>query len=189
TMPIIGDSMEFFTIDKMSLGVEVGNVYVDYAGKLSGKEFVGRAYMQKVVMSAPFIPWYWGRFIFENGSVLVFFLLWVELPGVSRTIYSQGKFYDVENKTYHQFDDFEIKRISNTNYWTVIHDSNEKNIFVLMESYTNNVFVMKSRGEFNYDEMFAEIKEIRIKVGDRIFSNDEFGKGSGSLEAATGFAF
>ncbi|MCE7735562.1 MAG: hypothetical protein GPJ54_11835 [Candidatus Heimdallarchaeota archaeon] len=189
TMPKIGDSMEFFTIDKMNFGVEVGNVYLDYTGKLSGGEFVGRAYMQKVVMSAPFIPWYWGRFIFENGSVMVFFLLWVELPGISKTIYSQGKFYDVEAQTYHKFDDFEIKRTKNTDYWTLTHDSEEKNVYVLMESYTNNVFVMKSRGEFNYDEMFVEIKEIRIKIGDRIYDENEFGKGSGSLEAATGFAF
>ncbi|MHA2028990.1 MAG: hypothetical protein ACW99A_07210 [Candidatus Kariarchaeaceae archaeon] len=188
-MPKIGDSMEFFAIDKMNFGVEVGNVYLDYSGKIEDTNFVGRAYMQKVVMSAPFIPWYWGRFVFENGSVLVFFLLWVELPGVSRTIYSQGKFYDVESETYHKFDDFKVERVRNTNYWTLIHDSKEKNVYVLLESYTNNVFVMKSKGEFNYDEMFAEIKEIRIAIGDRIYDNDEFGKGAGSLEAATGFAF
>lgn len=188
-MPKIGDSMEFFTIDKMNFGVEVGNVYLDYTGTLSGEPFVGRNYMQKVVMSAPFIPWYWGRFVFENGSVMVFFLLWVELPGITRTIYSSGKFYDVESETYHQFDDFKVERVKNTNYWTLTHDSAEKNVFVLMDAYTNNVFVMKSRGEFNYDEMFVEVKEIRIKVGDRIYDEEQFGNGSGSLEAATGFAF
>jgi hypothetical protein len=188
-MPMIGDSMEFFAIDKMNFGVEVGNVYLDYSGEIEKNNFDGRAYMQKVVMSAPFIPWYWGRFVFENGSVLVFFLLWVELPGVSRIIYSQGKFYDVESKSYHKFDDFKVERVKNTNYWTLIHDSQGKNVFLLLESYTNNVFVMKSKGEFNYDEMFAEIKEIRIAIGDRVYDSDEFGKGSGSLEAATGFAF
>lgn len=188
-MPKIGDSMEFFAIDKVNMGVEVGNVYLDYNGRITGDEFMGRAYMQKVVMSAPFIPWYWGRFIFDNGSVLVFFLLWVELPGISKTVYSQGKFYDVDTQTYHKFDNFKVERTKNTNYWTLIHDSEEMTVYILMEAYTNNVFVMKSKGEFNYDEMFAEIKEIRIKYQDKIYDNSVFGKGSGSLEAATGFAF
>jgi hypothetical protein len=185
----IGDSMEFFSIEKFNMGVEVGNVYLDYEGLLHGEKFVGRAYMQKVVMSAPFIPWYWGRFVFENGSVFVFFLLWIDLPGPDRVIYSQGKYFDVDTREYKVFSDFKIEKVKGTTYFILRHDSQERNVFLLMDSYTNNEFIMRSKGEFRYNEMFTEVKEIRIREGDQILGTDFFGHGSGSLEEATGMSF
>jgi hypothetical protein len=187
--PKIGDAMEFFSIEKFNMGVEVGNVYLDYTGTLEADEFRGRAYMQKVVMSAPFIPWYWGRFVFANGSVIVFFLLWVDLPGPDRVIYSQGKYYDIENKEYKVFNDFKIDKVKGTNYFILHHDSDQRNVFILMDSYTNNTFIMRSRGEFRYNEMFTEIREIKIREGKNIYDSDYFGKGCGSLEEATGMSF
>ena len=189
TAPKIGDSMEFFSIDRFNMGVVVGNVYLDFEGQIAEQDFKGRAYMQKVVMSAPFIPWYWGRFVFQNGSVLVFFLLWVDFPGMDRVIYTQGKFYDVEQQKYHVFKNFNIDHYENTPYFILHHQSEKYNIFVMMDCYTNNIFRMESRGEFVYNEMFAEIREIRIEIGDDLYDNNYFGKGSGSLEEATGMCF
>ena len=188
-MPKYGDSLEFFSIERANLGVEIGNVYLDYDGTMDGKHFEGRCYMQKVIMSAPFIPWYWGRFVFSNGSVLVFFLLWVDLPGIDRTIYSQAKFYDTDTKSYRVISNFEVRNIEGTDYWEVAHHSKNSTMFVLLKVYTNNVFEMRSKGEFRYNETFSEIREIYIEYEGKVYDNDWFGEGSGSLEQATGMAF
>lgn len=187
SIPKIGDSMEFFSIEKFNFGVEVGNVYLDFTGTLSKNQFNGRAYMQKVIMSAPFVPWYWGRFVFENGSILVFFLIWVDLPGVDRILYSQGKVFIVEENNYKVFRDFEVQKIKNTDYWTLVSNNKDYSVFLLIEAYTNNTFLLRSKGEFRYNEMFAEIKEIKIRDRDLVLDNSYFGKGVGSLEDAKGF--
>ena len=187
--PKQADAIEFFGFEKANFGVEIGNTYLDFEGKLGGETFVGRSYMQKVIMSAPFVPWYWGRFVFENGSVLVFFLLWIEVAGIKKTLYSQAKIYDIDTNTYIKIDSFDVKNIKNTSYWIMTHDSEDYNFFVLIDAYASNVFTMKSKGEFTYNEMFAEVKEIKIQLNNKILDNAVLGKGSGSLEAANGIAF
>lgn len=188
-MPKSADAIEFFTFEKANFASKIGNAYLDFTGTVNGQPFRGRNYMQKVLMTAPFIPWYWGRFVFDNGSVLVFFLMWVEVSGIKKTVYSQAKIFDTETGDYVKIDDFKMKNIKGTNYWMLTHDSKNANYFVLLEAYANNVFRMKARGEFRYNEMFAEIKEIKIKHREKIFDNENLGRGVGSLEAATGIAF
>ncbi|MCY3410526.1 MAG: hypothetical protein INQ03_02710 [Candidatus Heimdallarchaeota archaeon] len=188
-LPEAGDSIEFFNFEKANLGSEIGNAYLDFSGTIEGNAFHGRNYLQKVIMSAPFIPWYWGRFIFDSGSVLVFFLMWVEMSGVKRTVYSQLKLYDIQTKEYVKIDDYKIEQPKGTNYFIITQDSEESNFFALIHAYANNVFSMSATGVFTYDEMFAEVKELRFVTTESKYTTEILGKGVGSLEKATGMAF
>jgi len=56
------------------------NAYFKYQGKIKGEDSKGIAFIQKVAINMPFIPWRWGRTFFENGAQLDFYEPRVVVP-------------------------------------------------------------------------------------------------------------
>jgi len=57
--PASGFDMEVLNELKMRLNYQVYNLYYDFEGLLNGREYRGRCYLQKVLLSTPLVPWYW----------------------------------------------------------------------------------------------------------------------------------
>jgi hypothetical protein len=184
-----GDSLEFYQFFKGNFGFDLGNTYLDFKGHINNQHFNGRSYVQKVVVTAPFLPWYWGRIIFENGSVLVLFKVWLEIGGAKKTMFNRLKFINSKTSKETIFEDFDHYNVVDTNYWITTAKNEENQIFVLFDVYVNDKFHFKSRGELIYNEMFAEVKEIRVNLKDEKLEQEELGHGVGSLEETKGIVF
>ncbi len=74
-------------------------------GKIKNEKITGSAYLQRVYINSPTVPWYWGVFHFDNGSVLIYFN--PNLAG--KSIKRQISFFD-SNKLY-KFKKMKVKRI------------------------------------------------------------------------------
>lgn len=73
-------------------------------GVVDGKPITGTAYFQRVFVTAPAVPWYWGVFHFANGAVLTYFN--PRLMG--KSIKKDISFFD--GKEMHNIKDIKVKR-------------------------------------------------------------------------------
>ena len=114
--PKSGKPFEFNQFFVGNLGFDLGNLYFDFQGKLSDEAFNGNSYVQKVIITAPFVPWYWSRLVFENGSWLLFFQSWIEFRGIKKQISSGARFYDVSKDREYEIEEFDFKQQNNQSW-------------------------------------------------------------------------
>ncbi len=158
------------------IGYGLVNIYFDFKGKMLGRDFSGKCYVQKVIITSPFLPWNWGRFYFADGGIFEFFALYYPLiPGKFR-LFSNAHYFDFKANRTLRFKDLKIEKTPDGGRWHVYG----KNYSLFAKAYSSHPFTMRGFGEFKYLEFLSEAVDFSVKGRDR-------GKGFGFLEDAFGF--
>jgi len=167
-----------FFVDKFGGGM--GNLFHVFRGRLNGKPFEGSAYLQKVVASFPSVPWHWVRLAFEDGSV--FDLFNINIAG--KQVFSRLNFYYAKEDRNHVIENIKINTYLEKEKWVA---EKKDEVFLEASAYSIQPFVIKTIGEFHYDEYMIEAKDLEIKLGKKKITLEELGKGQGTSENAYGF--
>ncbi len=178
------ESFEFGSHFKSFVGFASINLYFDFTGMLNGKKFTGKCYVQKVVVVGPFIPWYWGRIVFSNGSILTYFEPRIELSKFNHKLHSSLQFYDNTKDKKYIFKDLTIKKFGKNNPRWVI-TANKGKVFISLKSYSSHKFTFEKIGSFTYIEYLSEVTDISID--DCEIDTSELGSGFGLIEDAKGY--
>ena len=175
---------EFSHFFKGLFGYALINLYFDFEGTLNNKNFKGKCYVQKVIVVGPFVPWYWGRIVFSNGSVFTYYVPHFNIYKFDYRLKSNFEFYDNETKKTYAVDDIIVEKYgSKFPRWVITN--NKRNIFVSMKSYSSHKFVFKRLGSFTYTEHIAQVTDVYIE-GKKL-DMKKLGSGMGLVEDAKGF--
>lgn len=165
------------------------NLYFDFEGKLNGKDWKGRCYVQKVLLTSPFSPWRWGMMHFEDGSEFSYFSAMISTLGKSFAYHKSSRFYHAPtNKTYN-IGGFELDKIDNHKTRWVFNSSEGAKCFATLLTKGVHRFSMKSLGNFTYLQYPTELTDFFFQSKD--FSTDlkSLGRASGITEDAFGLMF
>ncbi|MEK6954833.1 MAG: hypothetical protein AABX01_07515 [Candidatus Micrarchaeota archaeon] len=171
-----GKPFEILNSFSPTIGMGLVNLFFDFEGKMLGKPFSGKCYVQKVILTSPFIPWNWGRFYFEDGGIFEFFAVYTPiLPGKLK-LFTHAHYFDYHTNKTHNYPDVNIEKTPDGLHWHVFGDKYS----LYAKSYSSHPFTFKGHGEFKYLEYFAEAVDLMVNGKVR-------GKGAGILEDAVGF--
>ncbi len=162
------------------------DIFSDADGTVLGKKFKGTAHLQKVVGTTIFGPFYWGRIIFQNGSVAQFFCLKTGKDS-KKYFHRSLTFYDHKNNEIIKFNNPKLKiskRKAGTLLWIVEGKDNSKDFRIVLETYAKKQFSMKGGGSQVYVEYAVIPKELSLKTKDRAITLDDLGRGVGTFEDA-----
>jgi hypothetical protein len=158
------------------MGFGLVNIYFDFAGKLLGKPFKGKCYVQKVILTSPFIPWNWGRFYMEDGGILDFFVVYSPFLPTKVKLFTNIHFFDYKTGKTTYFKDVNIEKTTDDARWHIYG----KDYSLFAKVYSSHPFTFRGLGKFTYMEYFSEALDLTI-------NGKEHGKGSGIIEDAYGF--
>ena len=202
----IGDEFEFiakagnnhdFTMPTYRSHTYLGNMgysiirlnHLELSGKVRNNPIQGSAYFQRVFVTAPAIPWYWGVFHFENGGVLTYFKPYVLGKAVKKEI----SFFDGTNL--HEFTDINVTLSEgNIPTFTVSGENEHETIHFVVKSYSHSSWTFRRRvlsiipNKLTYNEYPAVIVNLRLankKTGKTIITED-LGTSVGNAEHTTG---
>jgi hypothetical protein len=166
-------------------GAAMINYYFDFEGMLEGKLLSGKAYLQKVVAVLPLAPWNWVRLQFENGSALDFFA-GKPLGEKSKMHFACNDYFEIEGRRIKMRD---LKLSSYLSGEKRIWILSGKNLYVAMESYSLQPFIMQQKTTFRYDEYIVKVRAFALKDGPREYTLSDLGQGVGMVEDASGYLF
>jgi hypothetical protein len=202
----IGDDFEFsakagndhdFTLPTYRSHTYLGNMgysiirlnHLDLGGRLKTEPIQGSAYFQRVFVTAPAIPWYWGIFHFENGGVLTYFRPYLLGKAVKKEI----SFFDGSNL--HEFIDLNVA-VSGGKIptFTVSGENEHETIHFVVQSYSHSSWTFRRRvlgiipTNLTYNEYPAFISDLKLankQTGETITAED-LGTSVGNAEHTTG---
>ena len=184
--PSSGFDEEVLNELKMGLNYQVYNLYYNFDGTLNGKEYSGRCYLQKVILSTPLIPWHWGRLVFKDGSFFVFFKPYFGSPELNYPLRNKGIFYSAQHDklfwVYNIDVQYDAKRVN----WKFTSQGEDYYLHVAVKAYANHGFNFRYGGAFNYNEHMVNVKKFDFKMGDVKINMKTLGTGAGIVEDATG---
>ncbi len=173
---------------KAFFGYDLVNLYFDFKGKLFGKDFSGKCYVQKVVVVGPFIPWRWGRIVFKNNSILTYFIPNLEVLGLEYRIDPYFSYYDSVSKKSYKYTDVDVYAFpcaENHTRWIVT--GNKNNLFIGMKSYSYETFRFKKWSNFTYVEYLVEVIDFSLTFDGKSISLKDVGGGIGMVEDTGGY--
>ena len=175
---------------KAFFGYDLVNLYFDFKGKLFGKDFSGKCYVQKVVVVGPFIPWRWGRIVFKNNSILTYFIPNLEVLGLEYRIDPYFSYYDSVSKKNYNYTDVDAYAFPCANECTKwIVTGNKNNLFICMTSYSHETFRFKKWSNFTYIEYLVEVIDFSLTFDGKNISLKDVGGGIGMVEDTGGYVF
>ena len=202
----IGDDFEFiakagnshdFTMPSYHSHTYLGNMgysiirlnHLNLSGRLKNKPIQGSAYFQRVFVTAPAIPWYWGIFHFENGSVLTYFKPYL----LGRAVKKEISFFDGDKL--HEFTDLNVTASGGTiPTFTVSGENEHEAITFIVNSYAHSSWAFRRKilgiisNNLIYNEYPAIISDLKLankKTGETIIAAD-LGRSVGNAEHTTG---
>lgn len=186
--PESGITEEVLNELKMGLNYQVYNLYYNFAGKLNGKEYRGRCYLQKVILSTPLVPWYWCRVVFQDGSSLVFFKPYFGSKEYNYPLRNKGAFFSAKHDRLFWFQNIAVESDRKNVYWQFRSNGGDYALDVSIKAYASHLFSFRSGGFFNYHEYMVKVKKFRFSAdcGKIILTHKELGPGAGLFEDATG---
>ena len=175
---------------KAFFGYELVNLYFDFKGKLFGKDFSGKCYVQKVVVVGPFIPWRWGRIVFKNNSILTYFIPNLELMGLEYRIDPSFAYYDSVSKKNYRYTDVDVYAFPCADdHMRWIVTGNKNNLFICMKSYGHEVFTFRKLSNFTYIEYLVEVIDFSLIIDGKKIDLMDVGGGFGMVEDTGGYVF
>ncbi|MDY6965739.1 MAG: hypothetical protein SVM80_07200 [Halobacteriota archaeon] len=158
-------------------------------GEVNGEQIQGSSYFQRVFVTAPAVPWYWGIFHFENGAILSYFN-----PNVfGITIAKDISFFD--GKRMHEIKEVKVVRSGgDIPTFTVLGENEDEKMSFTVSSYSHSSWTFKKRtlgiipNKLVYNEYPAVISDLRFtnkKTGEEITLED-LGRSVGNAEHTTG---
>ena len=188
TRPLSGYDEEVLNELKMGLNYQVYNLYYNFTGTLNDKEFSGRCYLQKVILSTPLVPWYWCRLIFRDGSFLVFFKPYFGSKEYNYALRNKGAFYSAKHDRLFWFQNIIVNSDKRNVYWRFRSSGNGSAMDISVKAYANHLFSFRSGGFFNYHEYMVIVKKFFFSGdgGEIVVNYKDLGPGAGMVEDATG---
>ena len=177
-------SYEFIETFRGIFGFELINLHLDFAGNLNNKKIQGKALVQKVIATGPFMPWRWGRIVFNDGSILSFFKLQMGGKRLNYTIKSSAYFYNGKTEETIRFNGISVRELIAKKLWLI--QSDDKKLSLLLEPYSSEFFKLESRGMIEYQEYLVNVKHIKIKAKKSEIDINMLGGGMGILENTIG---
>jgi len=165
---------------------------LDLKGIVDGRKTGGTAYFQRVFVSAPAIPWYWGVFHFANGATLTYTNQLVFGKSIKKniTLFDGSEVMEI--------DDIKVTRVGgNIPKFIVSGESKDYKTSFTVESYEHSswTFRKKSLGllpnKLVYNEYPAAIRDFEFvdKKKAKKTSSKELGMAVGNAEHTTGYLF
>jgi len=161
-------------------------------GRIKNKPVKGSAYFQRVFVTAPSVPWYWGVFHFENGGILTYFNPHVFGKSIKKDI----SFFD--GRRMHKFNKIKVRREGRyLPVFNVKGYNGKENISFKVRSYSHSSwsFRKKSLGLIpnklvynEYPSVISDMKLTNSKTG-RSTLLRKLGKSVGNAEHTTGLMF
>lgn len=160
-------------------------------GRVKKTPIHGTAYFQRVFVTAPAIPWYWGIFHFENGGILTYFNPHV----LGKSIRKDISFFD--GKKIHKFKDVKVEKIGKDMPIFVISGENRyERIKFAVKSYSHSSWTFKKKmfglipNKLVYNEYPSVISHIEVerKTGEEV-DLSRLGNSVGNAEHTTGILF
>ncbi|MCX6769225.1 MAG: hypothetical protein NT051_00920 [Candidatus Micrarchaeota archaeon] len=165
------------------LGAAMINYYLDFEGELEGQKLSGKAYLQKVVAVIPLAPWNWVRLHFKGDAALDFF---TGKPFGEKTHmhFADNAYLELDGKR------TKLRGLRITSYlsgdkrvWIL----SGKKLFVVMETYALQPFIMKQKTTFRYDEYIVRVQSFAFQGAHKELSLSDLGEGIGLVEEASGY--
>jgi len=168
-----------------ALGAVIVNYYFDFAGVLDGKKVHGKAYLQKVVATIPFVPWNWVRVQFSHGATFDFFAAKLHDNAPAELQFASNNSLDVGGRRIRAAGRLKIESWfkGEQRKWLL----SGKDFYLAMETYSAQPFIMTQKTVFRYDEYLVRVTDFAMKSGGRIYSLSDLGEGSGIVEDANGY--
>jgi len=185
--PSFGYDVEVLNELKMGLNYQVYNLYYNFDGVLNGREYSGRCYLQKVILSTPLVPWYWSRFVFKDGSSFVFFKPYFGSRDLNYALRNKGAFYSASEDKLYWVHDIEVKHDKKMKNWKFTSKGEDYSLNVAVKAYTDHGFNFRYGGIFNYNEHMVNVKKFDFRTaGGSKINMKKLGIGAGIVEDATG---
>jgi hypothetical protein len=184
--PSSGYDVEVLNELKMRLNYQVYNLYYNFDGVLNGKEYSGRCYLQKVILSTPLVPWYWSRFAFRDGSSFVFFKPYFGSRDLNYVLRNKGAFYSASEDKLYWVHNIEVKHDAKMKNWKFTSKGEDYSLNVGVKSYADHGFNFRYGGIFNYNEHMVNVKKFDFRTKDSKINLKKLGIGAGIVEDATG---
>jgi hypothetical protein len=184
--PSKGYDTEVLNELKMGLNYQVYNLYYDFEGILNKKEYAGKCYLQKVILSTPLVPWYWSRLVFNDGSSFVFFKPYFGSKDLQYSLRNKGVFYSAQHDRLFTVYNLDVKHEAWNSTWKVSSQGPDYSLNIAVKAYAHHRFSFKSGGSFNYNEYLVNVKKFDFVSGDVKVNVKSMGPGAGMFEDATG---
>ena len=184
--PSRGYDVEVLNETKMKLNYQVYNLYYDFDGTLNGREYSGRCYLQKVILSTPLVPWYWSRFVFKDGSYFVFFKPYFGSRDVNYSLRNKGAFYSASEDRLFWVHNIDVKHDAKLKNWKITSKGDGYSLNVGVKTYASHGFNFRYGGAFNYNEHMVNVSKFDFRTEGRKISIHKLGGGAGIVEDATG---
>lgn len=156
------------------------NKHLSFKGELAGEKVEkGAAFIQKVNLNMPFIPWRWGRIFFENGAHFDFYE-----PRLLTPMFKSINF-ELEGEKLEFKSDQAIKL--KDNQWTITgRATSGERLEARINSYSQVPQLFETRRtSFTYNEMPSTIESFTIKKdGQIIHSAESLGESIANCEDA-----
>lgn len=182
--PSTGYDEEILNELKMGLNYQVYNLYYNFDGRLNGKEYAGKCYLQKVILSTPLVPWYWSRLVFNDGSSFVFFKPYFGSKELQYSLRNKGVFYSAKHDRLFTVYNIDVQHDGKS--WKITSQGEDYTLNVAVKAYSHHCFSFKSGGSFNYNEYLVNVKKFDFKSADVKVNLKSLGLGAGMFEDATG---
>lgn len=184
--PSSGYDEEVLNELKMRLNYQVYNLYYNFDGVLNGREYSGRCYLQKVILSTPLVPWYWSRFVFKDGSFFVFFKPYFGSRDLNYALRNKGAFYSASEDKLYWVHNIDVKHDKKMKNWKFTSKGEDYSLDVAMKAYADYGFNFRYGGVFNYNEHMVSVKKFDFKAANTKIKLKKLGIGAGIVEDATG---
>lgn len=168
-------------VDKVFEIIRINRLNI--TGKFMGQENItGTAYLQRVTVTKPIVPWFWGIFHFENGHVITYFKAFLlGIPIIKNiSFYDNHKFYSIDKKI----------TITKVGKKYEIR-SPEINFDAVPYSKTSWTFRKKKfkfiPNKLVYREHPSVIENININIDGKKFNKKNMGSNVGNVEWTSGF--
>ncbi len=184
-VPEKGERFEFVEYFKVMFGFGAISIFPEFKGTLNGKRFEGSCFVQKVVVTAPIIPWNWCRVHFRNGSVLSYFTL--RIPKTPKKFWTALNFYDAESNKIHHFSGAKISKFGKSQTYVYLEtESRDSELECVLKVYASKRFKMKNRILFNYTQYLVNVESVRFRTGRKVISEKDLDAGTGFMEDTDG---
>ena len=186
------DRRDYDLLDFFKGGVGFGNINIleSFEGKLNSKKFSGQCYLQKVVITAPLpnVPWYWGRMVFPDNSILGFLCPHVKLSKLGKSLATSAYFYDSKKGKEYNFNKVKVHKLGkNKRQFFVEAKNKDSQMNFLADSYALKTFKISSIGKLTYEQNLVDVKSFTLEKNGKILTEKDKGNAIGIFEDGYGY--
>ncbi len=163
-------------------------IRMNLTGTIKNEKITGTAYLQKVYVNSPTVPWYWGSFHFDNGGVILYFNPRIAGKAIKKQLY----FFD--SKKLYKFKKMSVKRIEGKlPVFEVSGENDNEKISFRVNPYSHSSWTFKRKvlgllpTNMIYNEYPSTISDLFLtdKTGKNLLIKG-LGNSVGNAEHATG---